>query len=143
MCHSIRTYTELIQLPTFIERFRYLKLGGKVGEETFGWERYLNQDFYRSTEWRAFRREIVIRDHGCDLGLDGYEFAEGETIFIHHMNPIDTHDILYQTKFLMNPEYVISVRGRTHQAIHYGDESMIMEFEPIVRTPNDTCPWRC
>ncbi len=143
MCHSIRTYTELIQLPTFIERFRYLKLGGKVGEETFGWERYLNQDFYRSTEWRAFRREIVIRDHGCDLGLDGYEFAEGETIFIHHMNPIDTHDILYQTKFLMNPEYVISVRGRTHQAIHYGDESMIMEFEPIIRTPNDTCPWRC
>ena len=143
MCHSIRTYTELIQLPTFIERFRYLKLGGKVGEETFGWERYLNQDFYRSTEWRAFRREIVIRDHGCDLGLDGYEFAEGETVFIHHMNPIDTHDILYQTKFLMNPEYVISVRGRTHQAIHYGDESMIMEFEPIVRTPNDTCPWRC
>lgn len=143
MCHSIRTYTELIQLPTFIERFRYLKLGGKVGEETFGWERYLNQDFYRSTEWRAFRREIVIRDHGCDLGLDGYEFAEGETVFIHHMNPIDTHDILYQTKFLMNPEYVISVRGRTHQAIHYGDESMIMEFEPIIRTPNDTCPWRC
>lgn len=143
MCPSIRTYTELIQLPTFIERFRYLKLGGKVGEETFGWERYLNQDFYRSTEWRAFRREIVIRDHGCDLGLDGYEFAEGETIFIHHMNPIDTHDILYQTKFLMNPEYVISVRGRTHQAIHYGDESMIMEFEPIIRTPNDTCPWRC
>lgn len=143
MCPSIRTYTELIQLPTFIERFQYLKLGGKVGEETFGWERYLNQDFYRSTEWRAFRREIVIRDHGCDLGLDGYEFAEGETIFIHHMNPIDTHDILYQTKFLMNPEYVISVRGRTHQAIHYGDESMIMEFEPIVRTPNDTCPWRC
>lgn len=143
MYPSIRTYTELIQLPTFIERFRYLKLGGKVGEETFGWERYLNQDFYRSTEWRAFRREIVIRDHGCDLGLDGYEFAEGETIFIHHMNPIDTHDILYQTKFLMNPEYVISVRGRTHQAIHYGDESMIMEFEPIIRTPNDTCPWRC
>lgn len=143
MYHSIRTYTELIQLPTFIERFRYLKLGGKVGEETFGWERYLNQDFYRSTEWRAFRREIVIRDHGCDLGLDGYEFAEGETVFIHHMNPIDTHDILYQTKFLMNPEYVISVRGRTHQAIHYGDESMIMEFEPIIRTPNDTCPWRC
>lgn len=143
MYPSIRTYTELIQLPTFIERFRYLKLGGKVGEETFGWERYLNQDFYRSTEWRAFRREIVIRDHGCDLGLDGYEFAEGETIFIHHLNPIDTHDILYQTKFLMNPEYVISVRGRTHQAIHYGDESMIMEFEPIIRTPNDTCPWRC
>lgn len=143
MYHSIRTYTELIQLPTFIERFQYLKLGGKVGEETFGWERYLNQDFYRSAEWRAFRREIVIRDHGCDLGLDGYEFAEGETIFIHHMNPIDTHDILYQTKFLMNPEYVISVRGRTHQAIHYGDESMIMEFEPIIRTPNDTCPWRC
>lgn len=142
MYHSIRTYTELIQLPTFLERFRYLKLGGKVGEETFGWERYLNQDFYTSNEWRSFRRQIIIRDHGCDLGLDGYEFAEGEMVYIHHMNPIDTHDIVYQTEYLMNPEYVIACRDRTHKAIHYGNESMIMEFEPIIRRPNDTCPWK-
>lgn len=142
MYHSIRTYTELMQLPTFLERFQYLKLGGKVGEETFGWERYLNQDFYTSNEWRSFRRQIIIRDHGCDLGLDGYEFAEGEMVYIHHMNPIDTHDIVYQTEYLMNPEYVISCRDRTHKAIHYGNESMIMEFEPIIRRPNDTCPWK-
>lgn len=142
MSHLIRTYTELIQIPTFIERYRYLKLGGKVGEETFGWERYLNQNFYNSVEWRSFRREIIIRDHGCDLGLEGYEFGEGERIYIHHMNPIDTYDIVYQTKYLMNPEYVISVRNRTHQAIHYGDESMIMEHEPVVRKPNDMAPWR-
>ena len=141
MSHSIRTYTELIQIPTFIERFRYLKLGGKVGEETFGWERYLNQRFYQSHEWREFRRQIILRDHGCDLGLDGYEFGPGELILIHHMNPIDTKDIVNQTEFLMNPEYVISVRKKTHDAIHYGDESLILEYEPVVRRPGDTCPW--
>lgn len=142
MNQRIRTYTELIQIPTFLERYRYLKLGGKVGEETFGWERYLNQNFYTSYEWRAFRREIILRDHGCDLGMDGHEFAEGEYAIIHHMNPIDTRDIVNQTEFLMNPEYVISVRKKTHDAIHYGDESLIMEYEPIIRRPNDTCPWR-
>lgn len=141
MSHSIRTYTELIQIPTFIERFRYLKLGGKVGEETFGWERYLNQKFYQSYEWREFRRQIILRDQGCDLGLDGYEFAPGEMILIHHMNPINTKDIVNQTEFLMNPEYVISVRKKTHDAIHYGDESLILEYEPIVRRPGDTSPW--
>lgn len=141
MSHSIRTYTELLQIPTFIERFRYLKLGGKVGEETFGWERYLNQKFYQSHEWREFRRQIILRDQGCDLGLEGYEFAPGEMILIHHMNPIDTKDIVNQTEYLMNPEYVISVRKKTHDAIHYGDESLIMEYEPIVRRPGDTCPW--
>lgn len=141
MSHSIRTYTELIQIPTFIERFRYLKLGGKVGEETFGWERYLNQRFYQSHEWREFRRQIILRDQGCDLGLEGYEFAPGEIVLIHHMNPINTKDIVNQTEYLMNPEYVISVRKKTHDAIHYGDESLIVEYEPIVRRPGDTCPW--
>lgn len=141
MSPSIRTYTELIKLPTFIERYRYLKLGGKVGEETFGWERYLNQKFYQSYEWREFRRQIILRDQGCDLGLEGYEFAPGEVILIHHMNPINTKDIVKQTEYLMNPEYVISVRKKTHDAIHYGDESLIMEYEPIVRRPGDTCPW--
>lgn len=142
MSHSIRTYTELIQIPTFMERFRYLKLGGKVGEETFGWERYLNQRFYQSHEWREFRRQIILRDQGCDLGLEGYEFGPGEIILIHHMNPIDTKDIVNQTEYLMNPEYVISVRKKTHDAIHYGDESLIIEYEPVVRRPGDTCPWK-
>lgn len=141
MSHLIRTYTELIQIPTFLERYRYLKLGGKVGEETFGWERYLNQKFYRSEEWRRFRRQIILRDHGCDLADLDHEFAEGEKVIIHHMNPIDTKDIVYQTEYLMNPEYVISVRDRTHKAIHYGDDSLIMEYEPIIRRPGDTCPW--
>lgn len=141
MSHLIRTYTELMQIPTFLERYRYLKLGGKVGEETFGWERYLNQKFYRSDEWRNFRRQIILRDHGCDLADPDHEFAEGERVIIHHMNPINTKDIVYQTEYLMNPEYVISVRDRTHKAIHYGDDSLIMEYEPIVRRPGDTCPW--
>lgn len=142
MSHSIRTYTELIQIPTFIERYRYLKLGGAVGRETFGWERYLNQDFYTSIEWRNFRRQIIIRDLGCDLGCDGHEYGDGELIFIHHMNPITTKDILNQTEFLMNPEYVISCRKRTHDAIHYGDDSAVMAYELTRRTPNDTAPWR-
>ena len=142
MNQLIRTYTELIQLPTFIERFRYLKLGGKVGEDTFGWERYLNQHFYTTTEWRNFRRQIIIRDRGCDLGVDGHEYADNEIVFIHHLNPIDSKDILNQTEFLMNPEYVVSCRKRTHDAIHYGDESSVLPFEMTFRSPNDTCPWR-
>lgn len=142
MNHLIRTYTELIQIPTFLERYRYLKLGGKVGQETFGWERYINQDFYTSDEWRRFRNQIITRDFGCDLGVDGHEYTSGELIFIHHMNPITTSDIVNHTEFLMNPEYVISCRKRTHDAIHYGDESMIMPYELIQRSPNDTCPWR-
>lgn len=142
MNHSIRTYTELIKIPTFLERYRYLKLGGTVGEETFGWERYINQQFYTSNEWRDFRRKIIIRDLGCDLGVDGHEYADGEIILIHHMNPINTKDIVYHTEFLMDPEYVISCRKRTHDAIHYGDESLILPFEMTYRTPNDTCPWK-
>ena len=142
MLPLIRTYTELIQLPTFIERYRYLKLGGKIGEETFGWERYLNQKFYQSHEWREFRRQIILRDNGCDLGMEGYEFGPNETVLIHHMNPINTKDIVNRTEYLMNPEYVISVRKKTHDAIHYGDESLIMEYELVVRRPNDTCPWK-
>ena len=142
MSQLIRTYTELIQIPTFVERYRYLKLGGKVGEETFGWERYLNQNFYTSREWREFRRSIILRDHGCDLADLDHEFAPGELVFIHHMNPIDTKDIVNHTEFLMNPEYVISTRKKTHDAIHYGDESLIFDYELIKRRPNDTCPWK-
>lgn len=142
MYQKIRTYSELIQIPDFLERYHYLKLGGKVGEETFGWERYLNQKFYNSVEWKNFRREIIIRDNGCDLAHSDHEFGEHEKIFIHHMNPIDVTDIVNQTEYLMNPEYVVSVRKRTHDAIHYGDDSMLIECEPVIRRPNDTCPWR-
>ena len=142
MIQRIRSYTELMQIPTFLERYRYLKLGGKVGEETYGWERYLNQNFYRSVEWRRFRRDIIIRDLGCDLADPDYPFGEKELVIIHHMNPIDTYDIVYQTEYLMNPEYVIATRKKTHDAIHYGDESMIFDYAPIIRRPNDTCPWK-
>lgn len=142
MCPSIRTYTELIQIPNFLGRYRYLKLDNRVGEETFGWERYLNQKFYNSNEWRQFRNMIITRDFGCDLADRDHEFAEGEKIYIHHMNPIATEDIVHHTEFLMNPEYVISCRKRTHDAIHFGDETAIMAYEPIARFPNDTCPWK-
>ncbi len=142
MTQLIRSYTELNKIPTYLERFRYLRLGGQVGHETFGWERYLNQDFYNSNEWRQFRRSIIVRDNGCDLGDPDHPFGPNELVFIHHINPIDPTDIAYQSRYLMDPENVISVRKRTHDAIHYGDESMIMELEPIIRKPNDTCPWK-
>ena len=135
----IRTYSELIALPTFEERYRYLRLGGIVGEETFGFERYLNQIFYKSGEWRALRNHIIVRDNGCDLGVDGYEI-QGR-ILIHHMNPITSEDILKRSDFLLNPEYLISTSHNTHQAITYGDESLLIQA-PIVRTKNDTCPWK-
>ena len=139
---KIRSYTELMQIPDYISRYRYLRLGGAVGQETFGWERYINQKFYRSEEWQRFRREIILRDHGCDLADPDHEFAEGERVIIHHMNPIDTSDIVYQTQYLMNPEFVICCRELTHRAIHYGDESLLTPYEFVARTPNDTCPWR-
>ena len=139
---KIRTYTELMQIPDYISRYKYLRIGGHVGEETFGWERYVNQKFYRSTEWQNFRREIILRDNGCDLADPDHEFADGEHIIIHHMNPIDVSDIVYHTDYLMNPEYVISCRDRTHRAIHYGNETLITPYEFVQRTPNDTCPWR-
>lgn len=142
MNQSIRTYTELIKLPTFLERYRYLKLKGVVGEQTFGWERYINQKFYTSYEWRRFRQDIIVRDNGCDLGMPGREYVGDELIFIHHMNVINVKDIIDQTEFLMNPEYVISCRFSTHNAIHYGDESILLPYEPVVRQPNDTCPWK-
>ena len=135
----IRTYTELITLPTFEERFRYLKLNGRVGEETFGFDRYLNQVFYNSAEWKRLRNHIIVRDHGCDLGIEGREISG--MILIHHMNPIRMEDILNRSEFLLNPEYLISTIKNTHDAIHYGDESLLFQ-EPIVRSKYDTCPWR-
>lgn len=138
----IRTYSELIKIPTFEERYEYLKLGGKVGEDTFGFDRWVNQDFYTSNEWRKFRRTIISRDLGCDLACKDRPFLSGETIIIHHMNPIDKADIINHSEFLMDPEYVIATSNTTHNAIHYGDQTLLKQFEPIVRKPNDTCPWR-
>lgn len=136
---SIRTYSELILLPTFEERFKYLQLNGRVGDDTFGFDRYINQNFYRSAEWKRIRDQIIIRDNGCDLAFEGYEIYG--RILIHHMNPITISDIKFSTEYLMNPEYLICVAHNTHNAIHYGDEKQIITG-PIVRTKNDTCPWK-
>lgn len=136
---SIRCYSELIEIPTFEERFRYLQLNGSVGQDTFGFDRYMNQVFYQSREWKRVRDQVIIRDNGCDLGIEGYEI-HGK-ILIHHMNPITVKDIATISDYLMNPEYLICVSHTTHNAIHYGDENLIPKG-PIIRTPNDTCPWR-
>lgn len=135
----IRTYSELITLPTFEERFRYLKLGGKVGEDTFGFDRYLNQVFYRSAKWKEIRDYVIIRDNGCDLGMEGHEIHQ--RILVHHMNPITKEDILRESEFLLDPEYMICTIKNTHDAIHYGDESLLITA-PIERRKNDTCPWK-
>lgn len=141
MSMKIRTYSELIQLPTFIARYRYLRLGGKVGDETFGFERYLNQKFYKyDPDWKAARRAVIIRDNGCDLGIDGRDIVDAPVI-VHHMNPLTEYDIIHRTKYLLDPEYLISTIDNTHKAIHYGDESLLIT-EPIIRRKNDTCPWR-
>lgn len=137
---TIKSYSELIALPTFEERFRYLQLDGVVGADTFGFDRYLNQKFYRSAEWRRVRDQVIVRDGGCDLGIED-RLIHGR-ILIHHMNPITEKDIIYGTDALMNPEYLICVTHRTHNAIHYGDEDLLIASAPIVRTPYDTCPWK-
>lgn len=136
----IRTYSELIKLPTFKERFEYLKLGGTIGEETFGFDRYLNQMFYKSREWKKLRNDIIVRDNGCDLAMPDREIID-QTILIHHMNPITKEDILNMTEFVLNPEYLICTILNTHNAIHYGNSDLLYQ-EPIVRYKNDMCPWR-
>lgn len=136
---SIKTYSELITFPTFEERFRYLRLDGVVGEDTFGFDRYLNQIFYRSQRWKKIRNQVIIRDNGCDLGVEGYEIHG--RILIHHMNPISIADIENESALLVDPEYLISTVHNTHNAIHYGDENLLMTA-PIERSKFDTCPWR-
>lgn len=136
----IRTYSELIKLPTFKERFEYLSLKGCVGKETFGWERYINQAFYRSKEWKDVRNFVIVRDCGCDLGIPGREIPD--RILIHHMNPILPKDIALSNDFILDPEYLICTTHNTHEAIHYGSEELLIS-EPVERTPNDTCPWKC
>lgn len=144
MNSKIRTYSELITIPSFIDRYRYLRLGGKVGEETFGFDRYLNQQFYKSDEWLRIRDYVILRDTGhndyCqDLGVDGYDIRG--RILIHHMNPITVDDIIHRSDFLLNPEYLICTTKNTHDAIHYGNEDILIQA-PIERRKNDTCPWR-
>ncbi len=135
----MRTYTELISLPTFRERFEYLKLGGSIGEETFGAERYRNQVFYRSPEWQAVRRQVVMRDNGCDLACPDREIFG--RVYIHHMNPITIEDIERRSKSILDLDNLISVTRTTHDQIHYGDGSLLF-MELVERKPNDTCPWR-
>lgn len=137
----IRTYSELITLPTFEERYEYLRLGGKVGEETFGFDRYLNQMFYKTDEWLEIRNHVIVRDHGCDLAVPDREIPNGVKILVHHMNPINTEDIVRRSKYLLDPEYLISTIKNTHDAIHYGNSDLLITA-PIERTKNDTCPWR-
>lgn len=139
----VKTYTQLIQLPTFEERFEYLKLSGSIGDETFGTDRYLNQLFYSSPEWKKFRREIIIRDNACDLGIEDRPISQNGQLLIHHMNPVTKQQILDRDPILMDPEYVITVRKNpTHQAIHYGDASLLICANIVERKPGDTCLWR-
>lgn len=135
----IRTYSELIQLQTFEERYKYLRLYGKVGMDTFGFDRIFNQMFYRSEEWKQIRQRIIVRDNACDLAVPGRELYD--RIFIHHMNPISIRDIRDSSEFLMNPEYLIVVSFSTHNAIHYGLDNRF-ELECFERKPFDTCPWK-
>ena len=136
---NIKCYTELSKLDSFEERYKYLRIKGSVGAETFGFDRYLNQVFYRSQRWKEVRDFVFIRDNGCDLGVDGYEIHG--SFIIHHMNPITIKDIELESDFLIDPEYLISTILNTHNAIHYGDDSLLVTA-PIERRKNDTCPWR-
>jgi len=135
----MKTYSELIQLPSLVERFNYLKLGGLVGQETFGFERYLNQTFYHTEIWKRVRNSVIVRDNGCEFGLANYPIAG--RIIVHHMNPVDSDDIIYQREILLNPEFLICVGDRTHNAIHYGSFDLLPQ-DPIERKKNDTCPWK-
>lgn len=135
----IRSYSELSKLQSFEERFRYLQLNGEVGKDTFGFDRYINQKYYKSREWKSIRDKVILRDNGCDLGIEGRDIHG--RILIHHMNPISVKDIEEQSEFLTNPEYLICITHNTHNAVHYGDENLLVK-EPITRTKNDTCPWK-
>ena len=137
---SIKTYSELVKLNSFEERYKYLKLEGKVGEDTFGFDRYLNQIFYKTDEWKSVRDYVISRDNGCDLGMSDREIKFGK-ILIHHMNPITKEDILNRSDILLNPEYLITTTKNTHDAIHYGSDDLLYQ-DPVERYENDTCPWK-
>lgn len=134
----IRRYSELKQLKTFKERFDYLKLSGVVGESTFGFDRYLNQYLYRSPEWKKVRNEVIVRDDGCDMGLEDYP---ANRIVVHHMNPLSIEDVENRDEQIFDPEFLICVSLSTHNAIHFGDETLLPKL-PVERKPGDMCPWR-
>lgn len=136
---TIRTYSQLMSFRTFEERFRYLKLGGSVGESTFGFERYVNQRFYTSRQWKEIRQQVIARDYGLDLGVEGYEIFD--KIIVHHMNPMSADAIEHGDSDILDPEFLITTTHTTHNAIHYGDESLLPR-SPIERRPGDTVPWR-
>ena len=135
----LRRYSELKRIPTFKERFEYLRLAGIVGESTFGFDRYLNQLFYTSAKWKKIRNQIIIRDNGCDLGIEGYDLRS--KIIVHHMNPLTIKEVEEVSDEIFNPEFLICVSQRTHNAIHFGDASLL-PCGPVERKPNDTCPWK-
>ena len=140
MTKNIRIYSELSKLKTFRERYEYLKLDGTVGEETFGFDRYINQMFYKSEEWKRIRNYVITRDNGCDLGIQDRKIVDS-VILVHHMNPITKEDIINKNEILLDPEYLITTIKPTHDAIHYGDESLLAE-DLVIRSKNDTCPWK-
>lgn len=135
----IKNYTELSRLKTFEERYDYLKLSGAVGIDTFGFDRYLNQEFYQSLEWRSVRDFVILRDNGCDLGIEGHEIQT--KAIVHHMNPITKDDVINKVFWIFDPEFLITTYHKTHNAIHYGDRNLL-DKDPVERRPNDTCPWR-
>lgn len=135
-----RSYSELVTLKTFDERFKYLKLDGQVGADTFGFDRYLNQALYNSPDWKRVRRNIIVRDGGCDLGINGYEIKG--IIIVHHMIPITKEQILNRDPIIFDSEYLISASLATHNAIHYGEDAYLDKNKVIVRSKNDTCPWK-
>ena len=135
----IKSYSQLIKLSTFEERFNYLSLDGQVGVETYGFDRWINQQFYKSREWKQIRNLVIVRDSGCDLGILGRDIRD--RIIVHHMNPILVKDIEKSTSILLDPEYLICTTERTHNAIHYGDKSLLLTMPPE-RKKNDTCPWK-
>ncbi len=136
---ALRSYSELKRLPTFKERYEYLRIGGLVGESIFGFERFLNQALYTSQRWRLLRNQIIVRDNGCDLGVEGYDIYD--KIIIHHMNPLTREQLREPDDSMFDPEYLICVSDNTHKAIHYGDASLLRQ-EYVPRRPNDTCPWK-
>lgn len=139
MSSNIKRYSELQQLETFEERFNYLKLSGSVGVETFGFDRYINQRFYKDPRWKSIRDQVIVRDSACDLGILDREIMGN--VYVHHMNPITAQDIINNSDLVFNPDYLICVSHETHNAIHYGDESYLNKYKIVDRTKNDQSPW--
>lgn len=135
-----KNYNELSNINSYDDRFKYLSLKGNVGSDTFGFDRHLNQDFYKSKEWKQIRNQVIIRDNGCDLGVKGKKIYG--KIYVHHMNPIEKKDIVDSTEYLLNPDFLICTSKETHDAIHYGNEEYLKRNEVHVRKKNDTCPWK-